>query len=125
MISSPAFPLSPVRRLTMQFVLLLAGSAFQPMDADAASSSNPQSGVQAASDQDVNPVTQWNKILLAIVRTPNAQPATVHPTHSFAIMHGAIYDAVNAIDGRHRIRLADVSPSASKDAAALSAAHDV
>lgn len=128
MTSSNAFLLSPVLRLTMQFALLLAGIAFRPTDADAASSSNPPSGAQGASDQDVNPVTQWNKILLAIVRTPNAQPATVHPTHSFAIMHGAIYDAVNAIDGRHavyRIRLADVSRSASRDAAASSAAHDV
>jgi hypothetical protein len=126
MLSSPAFLRSPVPRLL--FVLLLAGGAFEPTDAAAASSSSPQSGVQAASDQNDDPVTQWNKILLAIVRTPNAQPATVHPTHSFAIMHAAIYDAVNAIDGRHtvyRIRLADASPSASKDAAASSAAHDV
>jgi hypothetical protein len=30
-------------------------------------------------------VIQWNKTLLAIVRTPGAQPATVHPTRSFAI----------------------------------------
>jgi hypothetical protein len=128
MINSPAFALSPVRRLTMQFVLLLAGIAFQPTDAAAASSSNPQSGAQAALDQDVNPVIQWNRVLLAIVRTPGAQPATIHATHSLAIMHGAVYDAVNAIDGRHtayRIRLVDVSPSASKDAAASSAAHDV
>jgi hypothetical protein len=128
MLSLPAFLRSPALRLTMQFVLLLAGIAFQPTDAAAASSSNPQSGAQAALDQDVNPVILWNRVLLAVVRTPGAQPATVHATHSFAIMHGAVYDAVNAIDGRHtayRIRLADVSPSASKDAAASSAAHDV
>ena len=126
MTRSAAFLQSPAVRLMVR--LLLVGIAFQPTHAGAASSSNPQSGAQATSDQDVNPVTQWNKILLAIVRTPSAQPATVHPTHSFAIMHGAIYDAVNAIDGRHtvyRIRLADASPSASKDAGASSAAHDV
>jgi PAP2 superfamily protein len=128
MLSLPAFLRSPALRLTIQFVLLLAGIAFQPTDADAASSSDQQSGAQAALDQNVNPVIQWNRILLAIVRTPGAQPATVHPTHSFAIMHAAVYDAVNAIDGRHtvyRIRLADASPGASKDAAASSAAHDV
>jgi len=28
----------------------------------------------------VNPVVQWNRTLLAIVRTPGAQPATIHPT---------------------------------------------
>jgi hypothetical protein len=52
--------------------------------------------------QSVNQVVQWNKNLLVIVRTPGAQPATIHPTRSFAIMHAAIYGAVNAIDGSHK-----------------------
>jgi len=47
-------------------------------------------------------VVQWNRTLLVIVRTPGAQPATIHPTRSFDTMHGAIYDAVNAIDGTHK-----------------------
>src|SRR5690242_9313790 len=54
----------------------------------------------------VNQVVQWNRTLLVIVRTPGAQPATIHPTRSFAIMHAAIYDAVNAIDRTHRPYLA-------------------
>src|SRR5207302_1866707 len=61
-------------------------------------------------------------------RTPGAKPATVHPTHSFALMHAAIYDAVNAIDRTHARYLVHVhaaSRSASKEAAAASAAHDV
>jgi hypothetical protein len=44
----------------------------------------------AAQTQPFNQVLQWNKTLLAIVRTPGAQPATIHPTRSFAIMHTAI-----------------------------------
>jgi hypothetical protein len=48
--------------------------------------------------QSVNQVVQWNRTLLVIARTPGAQPKTVHPTRSFAILHAAIYDAVNAID---------------------------
>src|ERR1700730_14812813 len=82
---------------------------------------------ESASAQD-NPVIQWNKALLAIVRTPGAQPATVHPTRSFAVMHAAMYDAVNAIDGTHDpylVRLERISPHASQDAAAASAAHEV
>src|SRR5258705_13191533 len=55
-----------------------------------------------SSAQSVNPVVQWNRNLLLIVRIPNVQPATVHPTRSFAIMHAAIYDAVNSIDRTHR-----------------------
>jgi hypothetical protein len=71
---------------------------------------------------------QWNKILLAIVRTPGAQPATIHPTRSFALMHAAIYDAINAIDGSHKphsVHLTGVSPNTSQDAAAAQAAHEV
>jgi len=60
--------------------------------------------------------------------TPGAQSATVHPTRSFAIMHAAIYDAVNAIDRKHRpylVRLSGVPRDASQEAAAAAAAHEV
>src|SRR5207245_3711942 len=76
----------------------------------------------------LNPVVQWNRILLVVVRTPGAQPATIHPTRSFAIMHAAIYDAVNAIDRTHKpyfVRLSGILRSASHDAAAADAAHDL
>src|ERR1700738_4814961 len=75
----------------------------------------------------VSQVVQWNRILLGIVRTAGAQPATIHPTHSFAIMHGAIYDAVNAIDGTHKPYLVRLGAShfASQEAAAAAAAHEV
>jgi hypothetical protein len=76
----------------------------------------------------VDPVVQWNRTLLSIVRTPGAQPATIHPTRSFAIMHAAIYDAVNAIDGTHTaymVTAAGAPRDASEDVAAASAAHDV
>src|ERR1700731_4660605 len=75
----------------------------------------------------VDEVIQWNKTLLTIVRTPGAQPATVHPTRSFAIMHAAIYDAVNAIDVTHKpylVRIGHVSPRASQEAAVAAAAHE-
>ena len=82
----------------------------------------------AQSSPNVNAVIQWNRTLLVIVRTPGAQSPTVHPTRSFAVMHAAIYDAVNAIDRTHTpylVRLSDVSRFASQDAAAASAAHEV
>src|SRR4029077_4482438 len=74
-----------------------------------------------------NEVIQWNKTLLTIVRTPGAQPATVHPTRSFAIMHATIYDAVNAIDATHKpylVRIGRVLPHASQEAAVAAAAHE-
>jgi membrane-associated phospholipid phosphatase len=84
-------------------------------------------GVNAQA-QPNNPVVGWNRILLTIVRTPGAQPATIHSTRSFAIMHAAIYDAVNSIQSTNRpylVQLPGISPSASKDAAAVAAAHEV
>jgi len=83
---------------------------------------------QGSSSQPVNPVLQWNRTLLVIVRTPGAQPATVHPTRSFAIMHAAVYDAVNTIDRTHRpylVHLSGVPRDASQEAAAAAAAHEV
>ena len=80
-----------------------------------------------AQTQSINQVLQWNRNLLTIVRTPGAQPATIHATHSFAIMHAAIYDAVNSIDETHRpflVDLSGVSRSASQEAAAASASHE-
>jgi membrane-associated phospholipid phosphatase len=81
-----------------------------------------------SADQALNPVVEWNRTLLVIVRTPGAQSPTVHPTRSFAMMHAAIYDAVNSIDRTHKpylAQIAHVSRSASEAAAADAAAHDV
>src|SRR6202049_3712691 len=79
------------------------------------------SGAPAFTAQSIDPVIQWNRNLLAIVRTPGAQPATIHPTRSFAILHAAIYEAVNAIDQTHKpyaVRASGVSRRASEHAAA-------
>ncbi|MGB7846599.1 MAG: vanadium-dependent haloperoxidase [Candidatus Acidiferrum sp.] len=84
--------------------------------------------VNPAAAQTVNPVVQWNRTLLTIVRTPGAQPATVHATRSFAILHAATYDAVNSIDQTHKpylVQLPGVSPQASQDAAVDAAAHEI
>jgi len=101
--------------------ILLAGTTAAVL---AAASLAP---AMAQATNPVSQVVQWNRTLLVIVRTPGAQPATVHPTRSFAIMHAAIYDAVNAIDGTHKPYLVRLSAShfASQEAAAAAAAHEV
>ncbi len=53
---------------------------------------------EAAAPPTVDPVIEWNRTLLQLIRTPGVQPATVHPTRNLAIMHLAIYDAVDAIE---------------------------
>jgi hypothetical protein len=70
-------------------------------------------------------VIDWNRALLSIVNTPGAQPANVQPTRNFAILHAAIYDAVNSIDRTHEPYLISVRAprDASETAAADAAAH--
>jgi membrane-associated phospholipid phosphatase len=69
----------------------------------------------------------WNHQLITILGTPGAQPATVHPTRSFAILQAAEYDAVNSVTHAARPYLFSVPAprGARPDAAADQAAHDV
>ena len=112
-------------RIVIAFALLcasLSAQATQPSTASAGGDQGP------GSSQSVNQVVQWNKTLLSIVRTKGAQSPTVHPTRSFAIMHAAIYDTVNAIDKTHSpylVRLTGIPHETSQEAAAASAAHEV
>lgn len=72
-------------------------------------------------------ILQWNRVLMETVRTPGQHPATIMPVRSYAIMHAAMFDAVNSIDGSYTPYLTDVpgSQNASIEAAAAQAAHDV
>jgi membrane-associated phospholipid phosphatase len=71
-------------------------------------------------------VIAWNKELLHIVLTPGAQPATIHPTRSFAILHATIYDAVVSItrDAPPYLYSVNAPSTARPDAAAAQAGHD-
>jgi membrane-associated phospholipid phosphatase len=72
-------------------------------------------------------VVDWNRQLITILRTPGAQPATVHPTRSFALLQAAEYDAVTSITHQAPPYLFSVRAprGARPDAAADQAAHDV
>jgi PAP2 superfamily len=107
---------------------LLCASFLLPVCSSYGASPSPHQAAGDSAVQPVNPVIEWNRNLLVIVRTPGAQSPTVHPTRSFAILHAAIYDAVNAIDRTHRpylVHINGVPRSASQDAAAVAAAHQV
>jgi len=115
-------------KILISFLLLCASLSTQASVAHAASPAQGDRKLADTSTHALNPVVQWNKTLLVIVRTPGAQSATVHSTRSFAIMHAAIYDAVNAIDRKHKpylVTVAEVSPNASQEAAAAAAAHEI
>ena len=72
-------------------------------------------------------VLQWNKVLMDTVLTPGQHPGTIMQVRSYAIMHAAMFDAVNSIDGTHTPYLTDVPgfQQASIEAAAAQAARDV
>ena len=108
-------------RIVTIFALICSFMQVAPL-ADAATNEQQNPG------QPVNAVIEWNRTLLTIIRTPGAQPASIHSTRNFAILHAAIYDTVNNIHPKfspYLVRLPDVPKSASEIAAADEAAHDV
>src|SRR5579862_2665020 len=107
---------------------LLCAGLWSPVTGFASAAATRVDHQTVSSTQPVNPVIEWNRTLLSIVRTPGAQPPTIHSTRNFAILHAAIFDAVNNIDRTfepYAVRLPHASRRASTQAAADQAAHDV
>jgi hypothetical protein len=73
-----------------------------------------------------NAVTDWNAIAATAIMATGGQPPQVAPL-SLGMVQGAVYDAVNAIDGGHQPYLVApaANPSDSKEAAAATAAFRV
>jgi hypothetical protein len=71
---------------------------------------------------DAEVVFEWNELLEAAV-----PPAGLSPPRYYAMMHVAMFDAVNSIERRYRSYRFSVwaPPGASSEAAAAQAAHDV
>ncbi len=71
-------------------------------------------------------VPEWNLITANALQTANAGTGLAH-SRIYAMVHGAMFDAVNAIDRRYQPYAADLKapPGASPDVAAAVAAHAV
>jgi len=71
-------------------------------------------------------VTDWNQTAINAVVVSGAASGAVQ-ARTMAIVHAAIYDAVNAIDRRHTVYAVDVKapPGASREAAVATAAYGV
>src|ERR1700746_688686 len=113
---------------TLITLVLLCASLSAQVGRSASATTDDDGNPVASSAQSVNSVIEWNRTLLVIVRTPGAEPPTIHSTRNFAILHVAMYDAINNIDGRfspYLVRLSNISRKASEPAAADQAAHDV
>src|SRR5438309_7336760 len=76
-----------------------------------------------------NEVTNWNRIAAdtLVAFPPAAGGAPVALQINMGMTHGAVYDAVNAIEPRHRpyLLLTHFDPTASKEAAVATAAYSV
>src|ERR1700757_1201349 len=105
---------------------VFSGSLWAQVAGSSLDTDNQQSTPETA--ESPNPVIEWNKTLLVIVRTPGTQSPTIHSTRNFAMLHVAMYDAINGIDAifsPYLIRLPSVPRGTSERAAADQAAHDV
>jgi len=75
--------------------------------------------------EDRDPVLRWNEAALQAIKEDRTTPPMA--ARNLAILHAAIYDAVNAIDRTHAVyHVDDAAPAgASMEAAAAGAAHGV
>ena len=71
-----------------------------------------------------DPVLQWNQIALAAIALDASDPPT--STRGLAMVHSAVYDALNAVEGNPGHFVALAAPvGSSVEAAVVQAAHDV
>jgi hypothetical protein len=119
-----------MRKRTRTLATLAAGAAVAGIAVSVltAMSSAPAPGVALAdAPGSGQSVIDWNRRLISILGTPNAQPPTIHPTRGFAMLQAAEYDAVVSITHTGQPYRPSVSApgDARPDAAADQAAHDV
>jgi len=81
-------------------------------------------GPPAARAQSVDTIVTWNRVLLAALTVPGANPPTVFGTGRQSITSIAVFDAVNSFDRLYHpyAALIEVAPGASRDAAAAAKA---
>ena len=111
------------RRNLTTFLLLLAMLANTLVGGTQVNAMAPQ----AAAENTEDVVLRWNRVLSETLRVPGQQPALIVAARSYAMMHGAMFDAVNSVDGSYEPYLIDVpgTKNASIEAAAAQAAYDV
>jgi hypothetical protein len=116
-----------MRRSTPVLVTLAAAAVAAGLAVPAIVAAAPSAASAADVPGSGQSVIDWNQRLITILGTPNTQPATVHPTRSFAMLQTAEYDAVVSITkAAPPYKAAVPAPDGARpDAAADQAAHDV
>lgn len=113
--------------VTVAAAVVAAGIAVPLLATADGSSAGGVAASVADSPSSGHAVVEWNRTLISALAVPNAQPASVHPTRSFAMVQAAEYNAVVSIThaGRPYRSVVPAAPDARPDAAADQAAHDV
>jgi hypothetical protein len=110
--------------LAIATTMLIASGVATPVRAETA---DAVLGAPAASS--ASPVTDWNQIALTTLMAfpPPASGAPPALQVNLGMVQGAVYDAINAIEPRHRPYLLETqfAPTASKEAAVATAAYRV
>lgn len=76
--------------------------------------------------QDLDTVIEWNRLLQQTISTPGAQSPTTFFTRPYALLHVAIFDALNAIGRQYAGYAADLdAPTAAGTIAAAQAGRDI
>lgn len=124
--SSPAV-LSGHPRRRMACAVLAVGAAIAVASTTTTTATPAPRALSAATGSN-DVLLEWN--LLAQQHTIPLRPTAHGETRGMAMVQGAVYDAVNAIDGGHQPYLLDLAAldldeGASVDAAIATAAHDV
>ena len=115
--------------LVLVFVSFLTHSATtQPLAPTDAPADHSRAQEATSTPPQGDAVLQWNQVLQRALRVPGAQPPTIRAERSYAIMHAAMFDAVNSIERAFKPYFAEVrgprGPRPSAQAAAAQAAHD-
>jgi hypothetical protein len=123
---APAGPRpAPRRRRRARTALLAAIASLAAAAATAVTPATPSLGAESTG---TDVLRQWNTIAQGV--TTALRPSAHGQTRGIAMVAGAVYDAVNAIDRGHQpylldVRTLDVAGWASTDAAIATAAHHV
>jgi hypothetical protein len=113
--------------LVVVFVSLLAQAATtQQLHLTATPVDHSGAQEAASTAQQGDAVIRWNQVLQQALRVPGAQPPTIRVERSYAMMHAAMFDAVNSIERAFKPYFVEVRASrgASAQAAAAQAAYD-
>ncbi len=107
---------------------MLAAGAVTAAVSGTTVSAAPQPSTGALSTADIDVLLEWN--LIAQGETVLIRPTAHGQARGIAMVQGAVYDAVNAIDRGHQpylldLETLDLAPGASHDAAIATAAHHV